>query len=468
MLHLLLAAVIQGPTSSASPYVVPLAENVLTKSILTVGDSVNAKPDGTPYRMVGHPDGLGAYDNGDGTFTLLMNHELSEGVGAVRAHGARGAFVSKWTIRKRDLAVIRGEDLIRKVATWNRGVGVYNTPASGVVLRRFCSADLAPRSAFFDAASGAGYDASIYMNGEEAGPEGRAFAHLLDGTSYQLPRIGTAQWENVVASPSSGEKTIVVALDDRLPGSLHVYVGRKRSVGSPIQRAGLTNGKTYAVQVPGFTLESSESGIPSGAVFALKDLGDVQAMTAAQLESARIAVGATKFRRPEDGAWDPGSPRDFYFATTASFTTQSRLWRLRFHDIAHPEHGGVIEMLLDGSEGHKMLDNLTVRPNGDVILQEDPGQQPRLARIWRYAPLLDELTPLAEHDPLRFGDGVAGSLTIGEESSGIIDASSILGTGWMLFVVQAPHSLGGELVAGGQLLAMRFPATTRRRRVRGH
>ena len=42
-------------------------------SILTAGDSVNG------YRMAGWPDGLGAYDNGDGTFTLLMNHELSEG-----------------------------------------------------------------------------------------------------------------------------------------------------------------------------------------------------------------------------------------------------------------------------------------------------------------------------------------------------------------------------------------------------
>jgi hypothetical protein len=34
-----------------------------TTSILTVGDSVGG------YRMVGIPDGLGAYDNGDGTFT---------------------------------------------------------------------------------------------------------------------------------------------------------------------------------------------------------------------------------------------------------------------------------------------------------------------------------------------------------------------------------------------------------------
>jgi len=35
--------------------------------------------------MVGIPDGLGAYDNRDGSFTLLMNHELGSDKGVVRA-----------------------------------------------------------------------------------------------------------------------------------------------------------------------------------------------------------------------------------------------------------------------------------------------------------------------------------------------------------------------------------------------
>ncbi|MEO8042046.1 MAG: hypothetical protein ABI646_05505 [Acidobacteriota bacterium] len=76
-----------GPSSSQSPYIVRSVPGVVVKSILTVGDSVNLKPDGvTPYRMVGIPDGLGAFDNGDGTFTVLMNHEIASG-GVVRAHG---------------------------------------------------------------------------------------------------------------------------------------------------------------------------------------------------------------------------------------------------------------------------------------------------------------------------------------------------------------------------------------------
>ena len=59
----------------------------------------------TPYRMVGIPDGLGAFDNYDGTFTALMNHELRLEQGIARLHGFTGAFVSHWIVRKSDLGL---------------------------------------------------------------------------------------------------------------------------------------------------------------------------------------------------------------------------------------------------------------------------------------------------------------------------------------------------------------------------
>lgn len=67
-----------GPSSSHDPYLNHRMPGVDFTSILTVGDSVNDKSDGTPYVMVGLPDGLGAFDNNDGTITILMDHELRD------------------------------------------------------------------------------------------------------------------------------------------------------------------------------------------------------------------------------------------------------------------------------------------------------------------------------------------------------------------------------------------------------
>jgi hypothetical protein len=105
-----------------------------------------------------------------------------------------------------------------------------------------------------------------------------------------------------------------------------------------------------------------------------------------------------------------------------------------------------------------MLDNITVNEQGHVIMQEDPGNNPHLARIWDYDPATDQLVLLAQHDPDRFDPTapVSGNpfLTADEESSGIIDVTSILGSGGQnayLFDVQAHYNIAGELVQGGQL-----------------
>jgi hypothetical protein len=450
------ANTITGPSSSQSPYIVRSQSGVVTKAILTVGDSVNDGPDGAPYRMVGIPDGLGAFDNADGTFSVLMHHELGATAGAVRAHGATGAFISKWTIRKDDLTVLKGEDLTQQIATWNPATSSYNAPAKGIALTRLCSADLPPISAFFD--DGRGYNGHIFMDGEESGAEGRSFAHLMDGTSYELPRLGKFSHENSLANPETGERTVVVGTDDSGGGQVYIYVGSKANTGSPIDRAGLTNGALYGLAVSGFAAESPASGIPSGTPFTLASLGNVENLSGAQLESLSAASGVTGFQRPEDGAWDPSHPNDFYFVTTASFTGNSRLWRLRFKDIEHPEQGGRLDMLLDGAEGQKMMDNITITERGQVVIQEDPGNQDYVARLWRYSIANDTLSEIAHHDSDRFAPGAPNLLTKDEESSGIIDVSDILGEDWFLLDVQAHYNIGDlELVEGGQLLALHYP-----------
>ncbi len=441
-----------GPSTTQSPYIIPAQPYVRVRSILTVGDSVNG------YRMVGIPDGLGAFDNGDGTFTLLMNHELNANQGVVRAHGANGAFISKWIIRKGSLEVLRGEDLIQRVATWDPVTGQYNPPAQGVVFSRFCSGNLPPISAFYHTLSGRGYNGRIYLNGEESGTEGRAFAHLLDGTSYELPWLGKFSWENAVAHPRAGVKTVVVGLDDSTGGQVYIYVGQKTTSEYPIEAAGLANGELLGVQIHGVPVETDATVLNGPTPFSTYNFGNVAAMTGAQLEALSTAHAVTAFQRPEDGAWDPAHPNDFYFVTTASFTNKSRLWRLRFYDVTNPALGGTVEMLLEGTEGQKMMDNITVTRKGQVYIQEDPGNQPHLAKIWRYNIASDTLDLVAQHDPGRFTPGAPNFLTQDEESSGIIDASDVLGRGWFLLDVQAHYNIGDpELVEGGQLLAIHVP-----------
>ena len=99
-------------------------------------------------------------------------------------------------------------------------------------------------------------------------------------------------------------------------------------------------------------------------------------------------------------------------------------------------------------------DGLSVN-RGQIVLQEDIGDNTPLGKVWLYDISSDTLTQVARHDPDRFAVGAPDFITIDEESSGVIDASSILGSGWYLLDVQSHKaSADPELVEGGQLLAM--------------
>jgi hypothetical protein len=74
-----------------------------------------------------------------------------------------------------------------------------------------------------------------------------------------------------------------------------------------------------------------------------------------------------------------------------------------------------------------------------------------------YSPKADQLTEIAHFDPDRFAPGAPSFLTVDEESSGIIDATLLLGPGWYLFDVQAHYTIPGELAEGGQYLAVHVP-----------
>lgn len=451
---------ITGPNSSQSPYLNGVAKDVKFTSLLTAGDYING------YRMCGTPDGAGAYDNGDGTFTMLINHEFGNTSGITRLHGSKGAFVSKWVINKSDLSFVSGSDLIKTVKIWNgTSYDTYDAsnPNALSAFSRFCSADLPASTAFYNAATGLGSTEKIFMNGEESGSEGRAFAHIATGanagTTYELPFMGKCSWENVVACPYPQNKTVVIGTDDATPGQVYIYVGNKSNSGNEIEKAGLTGGKLYGISVNGLTTESSSSIPAPGTGFTLVDLGAIQNSTGSYINTLSNNLGVTNFLRPEDGLWDPSNPNDFYFVTTNSFSSPSRMWRLRFNDINNPELGGTITAVLDGTEGPKMMDNIGIDNFGHIMIQEDVGSNVHNGKVWMYTIATDVLQLVAEHDANRFITGGSNYLTQDEEASGIIDAQTILGPGMFLLVDQAHYSQPGELVEGGQILAMFNPET---------
>ena len=462
-----------GPSTTTAPYLRSLDAGVSLVSILTVGDAIGQKPDGSPWRMVGFPDGLGAFDNGDHTVTILMNHEIPpRQPGVMRAHGAHGAFVSRLVVDKTSLRVIAASDLASEIYGYDPKTKGYVKTLSP--LFKLCSGDLADETAFYDPETGRGYRGRIFTSGEELDFEGRAFAHVVTGShagkSYELAALGNMAFENVVAHPASGAKTIVGMMDDsRRKGEVYFYAGEKQADGDPVAQAGLSHGRLYAVRVPAMPEERASYDAPpfadaQGVAFEMADLGDVRARNGVELDADSKAAGATAFFRSEDGAWDRVDPNRFYFNTTADFDSPSRVWALDFRDFRHPEAGGVLRLVYQTAKNDQhMLDNMTVTKNGRLLLQEDPGETPYVARIYLLDPRAAKpvAIPIATHDPALFR---AGGLTIEEESSGILDVTDIFGAenqrAFLLTVqahkaVPADAALADEVLEMGQLLLMR-------------
>jgi hypothetical protein len=476
------SAQVVGPSTTTDPYLVPNpslpAGSVQTKSLLTAGDSVGG------YRLAGTPDGMGAWFDGS-TIQLLVNHEFGATDGIGRAHGATGAFVSRWTIDPATLTFVEGRDhntSPNDVYTYDRATGAWNRGADA--WERFCSGDLAPQSAFQYKSFGTAK--RIYLNGEETRPpftadHGRAYAHIVTGPekneTWELPALGRTAVENVVASPYPQLKTIVANLDDadRLtnpaltpaPSELYLYVGtKKKKAKSAIEAAGLTGGNLYGVRVlvngGRVPAESNSFGFGTSSFvgsgrFEMFGFGDVTSKSGNEVQALSIANDVTRFQRVEDGAWDirPGYENDFYFVTTASTSSNSRLFRVRFDDITNPELGGTIEIVLNGTEGHQMLDNVTIDPIGRIVMVEDVGGSSRLGKVWVYDLTNKNYFEAAAHDAKFFSATGANFLTTNEEASGVIEAFDLLGEGWYLINVQAHYTIGDpELVEGGQLLAL--------------
>jgi hypothetical protein len=118
---------------------------------------------------------------------------------------------------------------------------------------------------------------------------------------------------------------------------------------------------------------------------------------------------------------------------------------------------------LTGTDGAvaRSFDNMTVTEDGKVVIQEDPGNASYIAKTWVFDPATGKVLQILESDRNRFITGAPAFLTQDEESSGVIDITSVLGRAdgnqYYLANMQAHYAIAGELVEGGQLYVMAVP-----------
>lgn len=482
--------------TSVKPYVEPVGGEYQIKPLFSVDDKVpllGGAP-GQQYRMVGIPDGLGAHPNGDGTSTLFMNHELgftalSEPV--VGGPQNRGAIVSQW-ILDQDGDPLAGKRAYDQIFDENTLLGpapvVGNEAQMPRQLARFCSG--------FLAGPANGFDRSIYLTNEEStspdtfdGKGGLSVA-VFDGELHTLPKLGRYSKENTVVQPTRGTRTVIIPTEDgpaTLDNQLYMYVGAKdRSANATVlARNGLDNGKLYVFRSLDPARNSERSFTGGSVTGKWVEIPDAEALTDTQLEAASDAVDAMTFVRPEDGAFNPNNPNEFFFDTTGSSSGADdgvnelgRLYSLRLNpdDPLKPAMLSVIynadTVVAAGGDTALSPDNLDVSRQY-LMINEDGTTESRAVMaakgrdgsIWRFDLVKGRVgvdastaTRVAQLDPPG-RDGVPVGPGVWE-TSGIIDASGLFGADSWLSDVQAhppttPPVGPTVTVEDGQLFLMR-------------
>jgi len=482
--------------TSVKPYVEPVGGHYQVKALFSVDDKVpllGGAP-GQQYRMVGIPDGLGAHPNRDGTSTLFMNHELgftalSEPV--VGGPKNRGAIVSQW-ILDQDGDPVAGRRAYDWIYDENTLLGpapvVGNEAQMPRQLARFCSG--------FLAGPANGFDRPIYLTNEESSSpdtfdgKGGLSVAIFDGELHTLPKLGRYAKENTVVRPGQGTRTVIFPTEDgpaTLDNQLYMYVGKKdRSASATVlARNGLDNGTLYVFRSLD-PARNSERTFTSGSVTGeWVPIPNAETLTDVQLEAASDAVGAMTFVRPEDGAFNPNNPNEFFFDTTGSSSGTDdgvnelgRLYSLRLHP-GNPLKPATLTTVYNADTVVAAGGDIAISPdNLDVsrqylMINEDGTTESRAVMaakgrdgsIWRLdlvkgpvgAVGVDASTATRvaqlDRDGVPVGPGVW-------ETSGIIDASAMFGADTWLSDVQAhppttPPVGPTVTVEDGQLFLMR-------------
>jgi secreted PhoX family phosphatase len=269
-----------------------------------------------------------------------------------------------------------------------------------------------------------------------------------------------------------------------------MYVGTKdRSAhASVLARNGLDDGTLYVFRSLD-PARNSERTFTSGSVTGeWVAIPDAEALTDSQLEAASDAAGAMTFVRPEDGAFNPNNPNEFFFDTTGSSSGADdgvnelgRLYSLRLHP-GNPLKPATLSVVYNADTVVRAGGDIAISPDNlgvsgrYLMINEDGTTESRAVMaakgrdgsVWRFGLVKGPVgavgvdaasaTRVAQLDPPG-RDGVAVGPGIWE-TSGIIDASSMFGPDTWLSDVQAhppTAAPGGATVTveDGQLFLMR-------------
>ena len=490
---------------TSTPAMLTGATGVSVEPLITVGDTL---PGG--YRFESIPDGIAVgKTNGNGTVDIFVNHETSLVPFPLPAPTVAGradfvnSIVSKLRLHQTSAGILKGDYVIPSSANY----------------QRFCSNFLASKEH--------GFERDILFTNEEArdhvnrtgtawppvaGAEQPGVVVALDvksGAYKSIYGMGRHNHENSVAIPEygypvllSGDDTFVsnppesqlymyVAQDGDAvwndDGTLYAFVadgsktnynqvttadtltGQFLAVPEPFASGKRLDGSgadiTQAADFPGFA--SPPAGVPDGPQWVLDQWGN----------AANNSYGKNVFDfvRIEDIAYDRNDPNVVYLADSGRGSGMSspngRIWRMVL-DEGDPTKVTSLTILIEGGSATGVLgdihqpDNLETTERS-LFIQEDPSTANQFvtpARIWRY----DLATNTRE--VVATINAIGPSTNPGSwESSGIVDASSVLGPGAFLVDVQAhtweiernpePPVLNqvNSMREAGQLLLMRVP-----------
>jgi hypothetical protein len=130
------------------------------------------------------------------------------------------------------------------------------------------------------------------MNGEETSG-GRAFAHALDGTSWELPRLGKLAFENAGARRGGFAQTVVISQDDTsgsggvANGEVYVYSVPSRQAARRSRRRGSRTAASTESRFDDSLAESRTDGFGAASrPFSLYSFGNVENWSGATLQTA--------------------------------------------------------------------------------------------------------------------------------------------------------------------------------------